>query len=56
MHLSTMRHFATVDLLPYLRKWIVQCTLCGQVGIAHDHEADAWAIAERHNEIQGFER
>ena len=34
----------------------VKCSVCGTVGGIQEFEGDAQAIADRHNEIQGFER
>ncbi len=36
--------------------YVVQCDECGKVGTTQDHPVDAQAIANRHEEIGGFER
>jgi hypothetical protein len=36
-------------------RYLVKCPICGPVGVHQDHEGDAEAIAERHQEIGGFE-
>ncbi len=46
-------HVAHIELLPHLRKWIVHCDQCGQVGIGQDAEIDAILIAERHTAVGG---
>jgi hypothetical protein len=32
------------------------CDVCGEVGVPQRYYRDAWAIADRHEEIGGFER
>lgn len=49
-------HVTRVQALPKLDRWQAVCTVCGKVGMQCDLEADAWAIADRHAEVQGFER
>ena len=36
--------------------WQAQCSTCGDVGIPERNEADAQAIADRHQAVAGFER
>lgn len=36
------------------KKWRVYCDECGQVGVPEEYEADALAIASRHEEVGGF--
>lgn len=37
-------------------KWSIVCRTCGTVGEAQVFEADAYNIADRHEELGGFER
>ncbi len=48
-------HVAHIELLPHLRKWLVHCDQCGQVGIGQDAEIDAILLAERHTAVGGSE-
>lgn len=52
-----MKHEARVVVRRsvFPRSWWVRCT-CGFRSVPCDYEADAQAIADRHNEIQGCER
>ena len=36
--------------------YVVICDACGRVGTVHEYPGDARAIANRHDEIGGFER
>jgi hypothetical protein len=36
-------------------RWIVECPRCGQVGPPQEYELDALAIAQRHEDVGGFE-
>ena len=49
-------HRTSVELFPYHGKWVAWCAVCGQVGLGEELEADAHAIAERHQRVAGYER
>jgi len=36
--------------------YLVTCEVCGPVGVPQDYPRDAQAIANRHEEVEGFER
>lgn len=52
----TQRHSCHVEAMPHVGKWQIHCDQCGKVGQPQDYENDAVAIADRHEEINGFER
>jgi hypothetical protein len=53
---TKLSHKCEVRHLPSGR-YLVKCvTICGTVGVQQDYEGDAQAIADRHEEIGGFER
>ena len=54
-----MPHIASALRQPPLytsERWQAYCTDCGWFGPICDNKPDAEAIADRHHEVQGFER
>jgi len=52
---ADVQHITVVDYLAPEDRWAVHCDRCGRVGVPEDHFADAAAIADRHQQISGFE-
>lgn len=48
-HTTHVAHLARMGL------WQPYCDQCGDIGLAERYEQDAYGIADRHQQISGFE-
>ena len=53
---NALGHHCSVEMLPHLRVWIAWCVLCGEVSLGYEREAEAWAVADRHEAANGYVR
>ena len=49
-------HATYITPMPRLERWQPVCEQCGNIGRGKHFFQDAVVVAERHREIQGFER
>lgn len=52
----TTQHTTHITQRPHVGQWQPYCDLCGDIGRGETHMEDASVIAERHQQIGGFER